>query len=92
MINYARNCNSDERISYIVLDIETSHLPNDEIEKYHNAVSFYCLHWCNDIWYIYIYIFNIFFTRYDNPFANRELITLLSWKKITYENNRVILY
>ncbi|CAL1676818.1 unnamed protein product [Lasius platythorax] len=49
MINYARNCNSDERISYIVLDIETSHLPNDEIEKYHNAVSFYCLHWCNDI-------------------------------------------
>ncbi|RLU22285.1 hypothetical protein DMN91_004563 [Ooceraea biroi] len=51
MVNYARQKHSDEkRLSYVVLDIETSELPSDQVEQYDNAVSFYCLHWCNDLW------------------------------------------
>lgn len=51
MVNYARKKYSDDkRLSYIVLDIETPELPSDQVEQYDNAVSFYCLHWCNDIW------------------------------------------
>jgi len=58
MVNYAREKYSDEkRLSYIVLDIETSELPNDEIEQYDNVVSFYSLHWCNDMWYFSIFLF-----------------------------------
>lgn len=49
MVNYARKYSDDKRLSYIVLDIETE-LPSDQVEQYDNAVSFYCLHWCNDIW------------------------------------------
>jgi len=56
MVNYARQKYSDEkRLSYIVLDIETSELPNDQIEKYDNVISMYCLHWCNDMWYLSIF-------------------------------------
>lgn len=50
MVNYARKYSSDKRLSYVVLDIETSDLPSDQVGQYDNAVSFYCLHWCNDIW------------------------------------------
>ncbi|XP_077273752.1 juvenile hormone acid methyltransferase isoform X1 [Temnothorax americanus] len=50
MVNYARQKYSDERLSYIVLDIEASELPSDQVEQYDNVVSFYCLHWCNDMW------------------------------------------
>lgn len=51
MVNYARmKYSDDKRLSYIVLDIETSELPSDQVEQYNNVVSFYCLHWCNDIW------------------------------------------
>ncbi|KAL0109382.1 hypothetical protein PUN28_014452 [Cardiocondyla obscurior] len=50
MVNYARKnyCDS-KRLSYMVLNIETSELPADQIGKYDNALSFYCLHWCNDL-------------------------------------------
>ncbi|KYN20793.1 PREDICTED: juvenile hormone acid O-methyltransferase-like [Trachymyrmex cornetzi] len=51
MVNYANQKYSDEkRLSFDILDIETSELPSDQIEQYDNVVSFYCLHWCNDIW------------------------------------------
>ncbi|XP_012521864.1 juvenile hormone acid O-methyltransferase isoform X2 [Monomorium pharaonis] len=51
MVEYARKKYSvDKRLSYIVLDIETSELPSDQVGRYENVVSFYCLHWCNDIW------------------------------------------
>lgn len=53
MVNYARQKYSDKRLSYIVLDIETSELPSDQVAMYDNIVSFYCLHWCKDIWYIF---------------------------------------
>jgi len=50
MVNYARQKHSDEkRLSYVTMDIE-SELPSDHVEQYDNAVSFYCLHWCNDLW------------------------------------------
>lgn len=55
MVNYARKYSDDKRLSYIVLDIETE-LPSDQVEQYDNAVSFYCLHWCNDIWYLFMTI------------------------------------
>ncbi|XP_029160093.1 juvenile hormone acid O-methyltransferase-like [Nylanderia fulva] len=48
MINYARTFYSGERLSYIVLDIE-SDLPSDQIEQYDNIISFYTMHWTYDI-------------------------------------------
>jgi len=53
MVNYARQKHSEKRLSYIVLDIETSELPNDQIGQYENIFSFNCLHWCNDMWYFF---------------------------------------
>ncbi|KYM78453.1 Putative methyltransferase 235L [Atta colombica] len=51
MVNYAsQKYNDEKRLSFVILDIETSELPSDQVEQYDNAVSFYCLHWCNDIW------------------------------------------
>ncbi|EGI57813.1 PREDICTED: uncharacterized protein LOC105153364 [Acromyrmex echinatior] len=51
MVNYASQKYSDEkRLSFVILDIETSELPSDQVEQYDNVVSFYCLHWCDDIW------------------------------------------
>lgn len=58
MVNYARKYSSDKRLSYVVLDIETSDLPSDQVGQYDNAVSFYCLHWCNDIWYLCYFVDN----------------------------------
>ncbi|XP_012221675.1 juvenile hormone acid O-methyltransferase isoform X2 [Linepithema humile] len=49
MVSYAQKHNADEKLSYIVLDIEAPELPSDQIERYKNILSFYCLHWCNDL-------------------------------------------
>lgn len=49
MINYGRKNYADKRLSYIVLDIESDHLPSDQIGKYKHVFSFYCLHWCKDM-------------------------------------------
>lgn len=46
MIEYARKTSTDEdRIDFIELDIETAKIPANEIGRYDNAFSFYCLHW-----------------------------------------------
>lgn len=44
-LNYA----DDKRLSFIVLDIETTELPSEENEQYDCVVSFSCLHWCQNI-------------------------------------------
>ncbi|XP_014471981.1 PREDICTED: juvenile hormone acid O-methyltransferase-like [Dinoponera quadriceps] len=44
-INYAE----DKRLSFIVLDIETTELSSEENGQYDFAVSFSCLHWCQDM-------------------------------------------
>lgn len=50
MIDYARITNADEdRLSFVELNIEADSLPSDQIEAYDNAVSFYCLHWCQNM-------------------------------------------
>ncbi|KAL6422166.1 hypothetical protein ACFW04_010893 [Cataglyphis niger] len=49
MVNYASKNNAHNRLSYIVLDIESLDIPKDQIEQYDNVVSFYCLHWCIDL-------------------------------------------
>ncbi|KAL6260557.1 hypothetical protein P5V15_008078 [Pogonomyrmex californicus] len=48
MVNYARKNNSNERLSYIVLDIEGK-MPNEQIGQYDCVTSFYCLHWPYDL-------------------------------------------
>ncbi|KAI4492376.1 hypothetical protein M0804_002167 [Polistes exclamans] len=42
--NYCNNL----RLSFLHLDIETLNLPEEQIERYENVVSFYCLHWCQN--------------------------------------------
>ncbi|XP_074101890.1 juvenile hormone acid methyltransferase isoform X1 [Cotesia typhae] len=50
MIESAKKSYRDEkRLSFLKLNIETDELPIKEIEKYDNALSFYCLHWCQDM-------------------------------------------
>lgn len=41
---------NEKRLSFLQLNIETF-LPNEEVEQYNNVLSFYCLHWCQDIRY-----------------------------------------
>lgn len=46
MIKYARKtCTDEERMDFVELDIETAKIPANEIGRYDNALSFYCLHW-----------------------------------------------
>ncbi|XP_072766149.1 juvenile hormone acid methyltransferase isoform X2 [Anoplolepis gracilipes] len=42
-----------------VIDIESPNLPKDQIECYHNIVSFYCIHWCNDMWFTFKNIYKL---------------------------------
>ena len=51
MLEYARTKNRDdnEKISFVHLNIEANKLPNNLINKFDNVVSFYCLHWCQNI-------------------------------------------
>ncbi|XP_011634397.1 juvenile hormone acid O-methyltransferase-like isoform X2 [Pogonomyrmex barbatus] len=48
MVNYARKNNSNERLSYIILDIEGK-MPSEQIGQYDCVTSFYCLHWIYDL-------------------------------------------
>lgn len=49
MIDHAgQKYQSEKRLSFLQLDIETSVLPNEQLEQYSNVLSFYCLHWCQD--------------------------------------------
>lgn len=53
MINHAKIKYQDEdRLSFLELDIETPDLPEFQIERYDNCISFYCLHWCQNMRYI----------------------------------------
>ncbi|XP_011501098.1 PREDICTED: uncharacterized protein LOC105364772 isoform X2 [Ceratosolen solmsi marchali] len=49
MIDYAKVTHADEkRLSFIEFNIEVENLPSNLINTYDNAVSFYCLHWCQN--------------------------------------------
>ncbi|XP_035723664.1 juvenile hormone acid O-methyltransferase-like isoform X2 [Vespa mandarinia] len=49
MLEHAtKNYRENPRLSFLHLDIETSNLPQEQIARYDNAVSFYCLHWCHN--------------------------------------------
>ncbi|CAB0043894.1 unnamed protein product [Trichogramma brassicae] len=50
MIQFAQDEHADEkRLSFINLNIETQNIPQHLVSAYDNAVSFYCLHWCQDV-------------------------------------------
>lgn len=50
MIEHARKMYSeDKRLNFEVLDIQTKNLPKNYLSDFDNIVSFYALHWCNDI-------------------------------------------
>ncbi|KAK0179618.1 hypothetical protein PV327_005356 [Microctonus hyperodae] len=50
MVEKARKIYKNEkRLKFFQLDIETDSLPISEMEKYDSAVSFYCLHWCQNM-------------------------------------------
>ncbi|XP_057326667.1 juvenile hormone acid O-methyltransferase [Microplitis mediator] len=50
MIDSAKKKYQDEeRLSFIKLNIEAEELPIKEIERYDNVLSFYCLHWCQNM-------------------------------------------
>lgn len=40
---------AEDRLTFSKLDIESPELPIEEIGKYDHAVSFYCLHWCQNM-------------------------------------------
>ncbi|XP_011309376.1 lovastatin nonaketide synthase-like [Fopius arisanus] len=49
MIEYAKqHYGVDDKLSYLQLDIQTPELPENLIEHFDNAVSFYALHWCKN--------------------------------------------
>ncbi|KAK2580687.1 hypothetical protein KPH14_007785 [Odynerus spinipes] len=49
MVDHAtKKYRDNRRLSFLRLDIETSSLPQEQIARYDNAVSFYCLHWCHN--------------------------------------------
>ncbi|KAG7197702.1 hypothetical protein KM043_014462 [Ampulex compressa] len=46
MIDRAKlKCRDEKRLSFIQLDIGMTNLPPEEVGRYDNALSFYCLHW-----------------------------------------------
>ncbi|XP_058792064.1 juvenile hormone acid O-methyltransferase [Phymastichus coffea] len=50
MVDFAKATHVDEkRLSFVQLNIEADNLPSNHFEAYDNAVSFYCLHWCQNI-------------------------------------------
>ena len=50
MIDYAKKLNADEkRAIFKVMDIETIDLPIEDKGNYDNALSFFCLHWIQDM-------------------------------------------
>ncbi|XP_033226593.1 juvenile hormone acid O-methyltransferase-like [Belonocnema kinseyi] len=50
MIDYARKyCAKEKRMTFKVMDIETRDLKKEDIEAYDNGLSFFCLHWVQDV-------------------------------------------
>ncbi|KAJ8669366.1 hypothetical protein QAD02_000625 [Eretmocerus hayati] len=50
MLDHAKEEYKDEkRLSFSELDIQTKKIPSNLVGAFDNAVSFYCLHWCQDI-------------------------------------------
>ncbi|XP_033226594.1 juvenile hormone acid O-methyltransferase-like [Belonocnema kinseyi] len=50
MIDCARKlCADEKRITFKVMDIETTDLKIEDIEAYDNGFSFFCLHWLRDL-------------------------------------------
>ncbi|KAK1116776.1 hypothetical protein K0M31_018058 [Melipona bicolor] len=49
MIDHAKQkYQNEKRMSFLQLDIETPIFPDEELERYSNVLSFYCLHWCQN--------------------------------------------
>ncbi|XP_023245717.1 juvenile hormone acid O-methyltransferase-like [Copidosoma floridanum] len=49
MVEFAKQTHSDEkRLSFIELDAEAEKIPKELICAFDNAVSFFCLHWCQN--------------------------------------------
>ncbi|XP_050458199.1 juvenile hormone acid O-methyltransferase-like isoform X1 [Cataglyphis hispanica] len=49
MIEYAKKNNSNERLKFEVLDIQTKNLPEKYISGFDHIFSFHALNWCYDI-------------------------------------------
>ncbi|KAL6430555.1 hypothetical protein ACFW04_007855 [Cataglyphis niger] len=49
MIEYAKKNNSNERLKFEVLDIQTKNLPEKYISGFDHIFSFHALNWCCDI-------------------------------------------
>lgn len=63
MIDCARKlCAGEKRITFKVMDIETTDLKIEDIEAYDNGLSFFCLHWLRDLRLINL-IFRLFYTE-----------------------------
>ncbi|CAK9795096.1 Juvenile hormone acid O-methyltransferase [Anthophora quadrimaculata] len=74
MIDHARQKYLDEeRLSFFELDIETTALPNEEMGQYSNALSFYCLHWCQNAWQAFENIYKLL-----RP-GGKALVMFLAW-------------
>ncbi|XP_066601295.1 juvenile hormone acid O-methyltransferase [Prorops nasuta] len=60
MLDYANWKYREEKcLSFKYLDIETPELPNEELNQYDNALSFYCLHWCQNSWLAFENIYKL---------------------------------
>ncbi|KOC63506.1 Biotin biosynthesis bifunctional protein BioHC [Habropoda laboriosa] len=74
MIDHAKQKYVDEkRLSFFELDIETAALPNEQIGQYSNALSFYCLHWCQNTWQAFENIYKLL-----RP-GGKALVMFLAW-------------
>ncbi|CAK9830243.1 Juvenile hormone acid O-methyltransferase [Anthophora retusa] len=74
MIDHARQKYLDEeRLSFFELDIETTALPKEEMGQYSNALSFYCLHWCQNAWQAFENIYKLL-----RP-GGKALVMFLAW-------------
>ncbi|CAK9820953.1 Juvenile hormone acid O-methyltransferase [Anthophora plagiata] len=74
MIDHARQKYLDEkRLSFFELDIETTALPNEEMGQYSNALSFYCLHWCQNAWQAFENIYKLL------QLGGKALVMFLAW-------------
>ncbi|XP_046740261.1 juvenile hormone acid O-methyltransferase-like [Diprion similis] len=50
MLDYAKEkYGTNDRLSFLQLDIESLALEKDLIEQFDHVTSFYCLHWCQDM-------------------------------------------
>ncbi|XP_017878015.1 juvenile hormone acid O-methyltransferase [Ceratina calcarata] len=74
MIDHAKQRYRDEeRLSFLQLDIEVQDLPIDALGQYNNALSFYCLHWCHNVWRAFDNIYKLL-----RP-GGKGLVMFLAW-------------